>query len=146
MIFKIESGRVGYRRKYRVSGRVRVPVGHCSNVINVTFAMDQYTEPHFTGCPFYGSASYGTSLYGMPILQKRILRNLNLRDAHSTEAHLTEPHFSECSCFGNASNGRLYVGMQTIVGIPNGWWCNNGNRWGQKAKITVFDCICWTQL
>ena len=28
MIFKTESGRVGYRKKYRVAGRVRVPVGH----------------------------------------------------------------------------------------------------------------------
>ena len=27
MIFKTESGRVGYRMKYRVSGRVRVPAG-----------------------------------------------------------------------------------------------------------------------
>ena len=30
MIFKTESGRVGYRMKYRVSGRVRVPAGHWS--------------------------------------------------------------------------------------------------------------------
>ena len=29
MIFKTESGRVGYWKKYRVAGRVRVPVGHC---------------------------------------------------------------------------------------------------------------------
>ena len=29
MIFKNESGRVGYQMKYRVSGRVRVPAGHC---------------------------------------------------------------------------------------------------------------------
>ena len=28
MISKIESGQVGYRKKYRVSGRVRVPAGH----------------------------------------------------------------------------------------------------------------------
>ena len=28
MIFKTESGRVGYRMKYRVAGRVRVPAGH----------------------------------------------------------------------------------------------------------------------
>ena len=32
MIFKTESGRVGYRKKYRVAGRVRVPVGHCPYV------------------------------------------------------------------------------------------------------------------
>ena len=31
MISKTESGRVGYRRKYRVAGRVRVPAGHCSH-------------------------------------------------------------------------------------------------------------------
>ena len=29
MISKPESGRVGYRKKYRVAGRVRVPAGHC---------------------------------------------------------------------------------------------------------------------
>ena len=29
MISKTESGRVGYRNKYRVAGRVRVPAGHC---------------------------------------------------------------------------------------------------------------------
>ena len=29
MISKTESGRVGYRKKYRVAGRVRVPAGHC---------------------------------------------------------------------------------------------------------------------
>ena len=28
MIFKTELGRVGYRKKYRVAGRVRVPAGH----------------------------------------------------------------------------------------------------------------------
>ena len=28
MISKTESGRVGYREKYRVAGRVRVPAGH----------------------------------------------------------------------------------------------------------------------
>ena len=28
MISKTESGRVGYRKKYRVAGRVRVPAGH----------------------------------------------------------------------------------------------------------------------
>ena len=31
MISKTESGRVGYREKYRVAGRVRVPAGHCSH-------------------------------------------------------------------------------------------------------------------
>ena len=30
MIFKTESGRVGFQMKYRVSGRVRVPAGHCT--------------------------------------------------------------------------------------------------------------------
>ena len=30
MISKTESGRVGYRKKYRVAGRVRVPAGHWS--------------------------------------------------------------------------------------------------------------------
>ena len=29
MISKTESGRVGYRKKYRVAGRVWVPAGHC---------------------------------------------------------------------------------------------------------------------
>ena len=28
MISKTESGRVGYQKKYRVAGRVRVPAGH----------------------------------------------------------------------------------------------------------------------
>ena len=32
MISKTESGRIGYRKKYRVAGRVRVPAGHWSNV------------------------------------------------------------------------------------------------------------------
>ena len=32
MISKTESGRVGYRKKYRVAGRVRVPAGHCLGV------------------------------------------------------------------------------------------------------------------
>ena len=30
MISKTESGWVGYRKKYQVAGRVRVPAGHCS--------------------------------------------------------------------------------------------------------------------
>ena len=30
MISKTESGRVGYRQKYRVAGRVQVPAGHCT--------------------------------------------------------------------------------------------------------------------
>ena len=30
IISKTESGRVGYRKKYRVAGRVRVPAGHWS--------------------------------------------------------------------------------------------------------------------
>ena len=29
MISKTELGRVGYQKKYRVAGRVRVPAGHC---------------------------------------------------------------------------------------------------------------------
>ena len=29
MISETESGRVGYRKKYRVEGRGRVPAGHC---------------------------------------------------------------------------------------------------------------------
>ena len=29
IISKTESGRVGYRKKYRVAGRVWVPAGHC---------------------------------------------------------------------------------------------------------------------
>ena len=29
MIYKTESGWVGYRKKYLVAGRVRVPAGHC---------------------------------------------------------------------------------------------------------------------
>ena len=29
MISKTDSGRVGYRKKYRVAGRVRVPAWHC---------------------------------------------------------------------------------------------------------------------
>ena len=29
MISKNDSGRVGYQKKYRVAGRVRVPAGHC---------------------------------------------------------------------------------------------------------------------
>ena len=32
MISKTESGWVGYRKKYRVAGRVRVPAGHCLTV------------------------------------------------------------------------------------------------------------------
>ena len=33
MISKTESGRVGYGKKYRVAGRVRVPTGHCISAI-----------------------------------------------------------------------------------------------------------------
>ena len=33
MISKTESGRVGYRKEYRVAGRVRVPAGHCQGDI-----------------------------------------------------------------------------------------------------------------
>ena len=33
MISKTESGWVGYRKKYRVAGRVRVPAGHCIGTI-----------------------------------------------------------------------------------------------------------------
>ena len=33
LITKTESGRVGYRKKYRVAGRVRVPAGHCLGVV-----------------------------------------------------------------------------------------------------------------
>ena len=36
MIFKTESGRVGYRKKYRVAGRVRVPVGHWQQLVKTT--------------------------------------------------------------------------------------------------------------
>ena len=32
MISKTELGRVGYQKKYRVAGRVRVPAGHCQGV------------------------------------------------------------------------------------------------------------------
>ena len=35
MISKTESGRVGYQKKYRVAGRVRVPAGHCLHVVLV---------------------------------------------------------------------------------------------------------------
>ena len=35
MIFKTESGRVGYRKKYRVAGRVRVPVGHWRHALQI---------------------------------------------------------------------------------------------------------------
>ena len=31
LISKTESGQVGYRKKYRVAGRVRVPAGHCTS-------------------------------------------------------------------------------------------------------------------
>ena len=37
MISKTESGRVGYRKKYRVAGRVRVPAGHWLKLIEVSF-------------------------------------------------------------------------------------------------------------
>ena len=33
MISKTESGWVGYREKYRVAGRVRVPAGHCLSLL-----------------------------------------------------------------------------------------------------------------
>ena len=33
MIYKTESGWVGYRKKYRVAGRVRVPAGHCQQMV-----------------------------------------------------------------------------------------------------------------
>ena len=42
MISKTESGRVGYRKKYRVAGRVRVPVGHCQYVC--IFRFDTFIE------------------------------------------------------------------------------------------------------
>ena len=32
MISKTESGWVGYRKKYRVAGRVRVPAGHWQSI------------------------------------------------------------------------------------------------------------------
>ena len=35
MIPKTESGRVGYRKKYRVAGRVRVPAGHWTAAVIV---------------------------------------------------------------------------------------------------------------
>ena len=36
MISKTEPGRVGYRKKYRVAGRVRVPAGHCPPQVVLT--------------------------------------------------------------------------------------------------------------
>ena len=39
MIYKTESGRVGYRKKYRVAGRVRVPAGHCTGCLKKNFLL-----------------------------------------------------------------------------------------------------------
>ena len=41
MISKTELGRVGYQKKYRVAGWVRVPAGHCSGRTNIL-------QSHFT--------------------------------------------------------------------------------------------------
>ena len=50
MIFKTESGRVGYRKKYRVVGRVRVPVGHClRHVVIIRLSSRCKTQLVFTG-------------------------------------------------------------------------------------------------
>ena len=42
MISKTESGRVRYRKKYRVSGRVRVPAGHWSRYLRWFLCLDKY--------------------------------------------------------------------------------------------------------
>ena len=42
MISKTESGRVGYRKKYRVAGRVRVPAGHCSYNCYIHWTMGKF--------------------------------------------------------------------------------------------------------
>ena len=39
MISETESGRVGYGKKYRVAGRVRVPAGHCLHVLLVPLVL-----------------------------------------------------------------------------------------------------------
>ena len=43
MISKTESGRVGYRKKYRVAGRVRVPAGHWSHDITKNLMGHRFT-------------------------------------------------------------------------------------------------------
>ena len=44
MISKTESGRVGYQKKYRVAGRVRVPAGHCMYAISFAIAIFTNTK------------------------------------------------------------------------------------------------------
>ena len=45
MISKTESGRVGYRNKYRVAGRVRVPAGHCLEPASQACGLAWILEP-----------------------------------------------------------------------------------------------------
>ena len=50
MISTTESGRVGYRMKYRVAGRVRVPAGHClclDMTITAAFCFNLDNQLHF---------------------------------------------------------------------------------------------------
>ena len=42
MISKTELGRVGYRKKYRVAGRVRVPAGHWSEALDLGMKTPKY--------------------------------------------------------------------------------------------------------
>ena len=54
MISKTESGRAGYRKKYRVAGRVRVPAGHwlcvaCQAPLKVDCEpLEMFSPPHLS--------------------------------------------------------------------------------------------------
>ena len=71
MISKTESGRVGYRKKYRVAGRVRVPAGHCTGEVSPSEAREvleqglqfqNLAEVHLATLNPYTSGKNGTHI------------------------------------------------------------------------------------
>ena len=54
MISKTESDRVGYRKKYRVAGRVGVPAGHWLEFDSFPFVclFDEICKAEYDGFPF----------------------------------------------------------------------------------------------
>ena len=92
MISKTESGWVGYRKKYRVAGRVRVPAGHWENPECPLATFEKFsksTRPSFhlikvAECqPFYiYFLGFPLSiLFMMPCFQKHSLANSDLYSA-----------------------------------------------------------------
>ena len=85
MISKTESGRVGYQKKYRVAGRVRVPAGHCLYEMDLIIDLNALLESMIARVEDGGPLKYQCQTCGKTMKDKTMIKR-------HAEVHLDLSH------------------------------------------------------